>query len=109
MDGRIRVNIANALAATAAAIGQQVPLETIRIALRTFTTSFAQTPGRYNLLEIDGRTVVFDYFSQPPWVGGDGEFVTRMGAPHTVAVISMARPRTDGHHRLWPPCRPDLR
>jgi cyanophycin synthetase len=95
MEGRIRVNIANALAATAAAIGQQVPLETIRIALRTFTTSFAQSPGRFNLLEIDGRTVVYDYFRNLPGLEAVADFVNRMGAPHTVAVISMARPRTD--------------
>ena len=95
MEGRIRVNIANALAATAAAIGQQVPLETIRIALRTFTTSFAQSPGRYNLLEIDGRTVVFDYFSNLPALQAMADFVNRMGAPHTVAVIARSGEVTD--------------
>ena len=95
MEGRIRVNIANALAATAAAIAQQVPLETIRTALRTFTTSFAQSPGRFNLLEIDGRTVVYDYFRNLPGLEAVADFVTRMGAPHTVAVIAMAGDGTD--------------
>ena len=61
MEGRIRVNIANALAATAAAVAQEVPVETIRAALRSFANSVTQTPGRFNVLEIDGRTVLVDY------------------------------------------------
>jgi cyanophycin synthetase len=95
MDGRIRVNIANALTATAAAIAQQVPLETIRTALCTFTSSSAQSPGRFNLLQIDGRTVVYDYFRNLPGLEAVADFVTRMGAPHTVAAIAMAGGGTD--------------
>ena len=49
------LNVANALAATAAALAQEVPPETIRSALRGFANSFAQTPGRFNLLAIEGR------------------------------------------------------
>ena len=43
--GRARVNIANALAAVAAAFAEDVLLEQIRHALRTFTATFFQTPG----------------------------------------------------------------
>ncbi len=81
MEGRIRVNIANALAATAAAIAQEVPLETIRAALRTFANSVAQTPGRFNFLEIDGRTVVIDYCHNLHGLGGDGRFRPTHGGP----------------------------
>ncbi|HEV2072781.1 MAG TPA: cyanophycin synthetase, partial [Thermomicrobiales bacterium] len=44
---RVRGNIANALAVTAAAIGAGVPLACIRDSLRTFSTAFWQTPGRF--------------------------------------------------------------
>jgi cyanophycin synthetase len=88
--GRIRVNIANALAATAAAIAQEVPLETIRKALRSFSTSVAQTPGRFNLLEVDGRQVVIDYVHNVHGMEAMAEFVQRMGAPHSVAAIEMS-------------------
>ena len=53
--GRLRVNIANAMAAAAAALGDDVQLEYIRQALRSFSSSFFQTPGRFNLLDVDGR------------------------------------------------------
>lgn len=51
----------NAMAATAAALGENIQLEYIRQALRTFTTSFFQTPGRFNLMEFQGRRVLMDY------------------------------------------------
>ena len=83
MEGRIRVNIANALAATAAAVAQEVPLETIRAALRTFANSVAQTPGRFNLLQIDGRTVVLDYCHNLHGLEAHGRFrQTDGGAAH---------------------------
>ena len=97
MEGRIRVNIANALAATATALAQDVPPETIRTALRSFANSFVQTPGRFNVLAIEGRTVVVDYFHNAHGLEAMADFVTRMGAPYTVAVIQMAGDRTDDH------------
>ncbi|MDQ4044077.1 MAG: cyanophycin synthetase, partial [Chloroflexota bacterium] len=57
-EGRVRVNIANALAAAAAALADDVQLDHIRQALRTFSSSFFQTPGRFNLLDLGGQRVV---------------------------------------------------
>jgi cyanophycin synthetase len=95
LNGRIRVNIANALAATAAAIAQEVPLETVRTALRGFSASFTQSPGRFNLVQVDGRQVVIDYFHNPHALEAVAEFVSRMEAPHTVAVIQLPGNRRD--------------
>jgi cyanophycin synthetase len=95
LEGRIRVNIANALAATAAAVAQDVPLETIRTALRTFANSITQTPGRFNVLEIDGRTVLIDYCHNLHGLEAMADFVQRMHAPHTVAVIAIPGDRRD--------------
>jgi cyanophycin synthetase len=97
MEGRIRANIANALAATAAAVAQQVPLETIRAALRTFANSVTQTPGRFNFLEIDGRRVLIDYCHNLHGLEGMADFIKRIGVAHTVAVIAMPGDRTDEH------------
>jgi cyanophycin synthetase len=97
MEGRIRVNIQNALAATAAALAQDVPLETIRTALCSFANSVAQTPGRFNLLEIEGRTVVLDYCHNLHGLEAMADFVTRMGAPRSIAAIYMTGDRTDEH------------
>jgi cyanophycin synthetase len=97
LAGRIRVNIANALAATAATIAQDVPVETIQTALRTFANSVTQAPGRFNLLEIDGRTVVQDYCHNVHGLQAMAEFVRRMHAPHTIGVVTMPGNRTDEH------------
>ena len=47
--GRARMNVANALAAAAAAWAAGAHLHDIRQGLRTFSTSFFQAPGRLNL------------------------------------------------------------
>ena len=59
--GRARMNVANALAAAAAAWASGAHLHDIRQGLRTFTTSFFQAPGRLNEIEVDGYKVILDY------------------------------------------------
>jgi cyanophycin synthetase len=61
LDGRARMNVANALAAAGAAWAAGAHLHDIRQGLRTFTTSFFQAPGRLNELEVRGFKVVIDY------------------------------------------------
>lgn len=95
MDGRIRVNIQNALAAAAAAFAQDVQLEYIRTALRTFTSNFFQTPGRFNLLEIEGRRVVLDYCHNVAGLESMADFVRRMDADRTIAMIAMPGDRSN--------------
>ena len=56
--GRARMNVANALAAAAAAWAAGAHLHDIRQGLRTFSTSFFQAPGRLNLVDVGGVRVV---------------------------------------------------
>ncbi len=100
-DGRLRVNIENAMAATAAALGQDVPLDYIRHALRTFTASFYQTPGRFNMLEVNGKRVLMDYCHNVPGLEAMIDFVKRMGARRTLAVITMPGDRRDEDIRAF--------
>ncbi len=65
LEGKARVNVANALAATAIAYSMNVSVETIRQALRTFTTSFYQTPGRLNIFDEHPFRVIMDYGHNP--------------------------------------------
>jgi cyanophycin synthetase len=95
-DGRLRVNVANALAAAAAGLAADVHLEYIRQALRTFTTSFYQTPGRFNQMEFDGRRIVMDYCHNLAGLESMGDFVSRLEAPRAVGLISMPGDRQDG-------------
>jgi cyanophycin synthetase len=94
-QGRARVNIANAMAAASAALADDVQLDYIRQALRTFTSSFFQTPGRFNLLDLGGKRVVVDYCHNVAGLEAIADFVRRMGAEHAVAVISMPGDRSD--------------
>jgi cyanophycin synthetase len=61
LDGRARMNIANALAAASAAWGAGAHLHDIRQGLRTFSTSFFQAPGRLNEVSVKGFKVIIDY------------------------------------------------
>ncbi len=76
--GRARMNVANALAAAAAAWAAGAHLHDIRQGLRTFTTSFFQAPGRLNLLDVGGVRVVIDYCHNVDGMRQLADFVTRM-------------------------------
>ncbi len=80
-EGRARMNVQNALAATAAAWAAGAHLHDIRQGLRTFTTSYYMAPGRLNMFELDGYRVVVDYAHNPPAVRALGEFVDRLTEP----------------------------
>ncbi len=59
--GRIRFQVENVLAAAAAASALGVPRDAIRSALESFSSHIDGSPGRFNLLEVRGATVVVDY------------------------------------------------
>lgn len=58
--GRVRFGVENALAALAAAWALGVPTETLVARAETFTPDMSKVPGRFNVLEIKGATVVID-------------------------------------------------
>ena len=76
--GRARMNVANALAAAAAAWSMGAHLHDIRQGLRTFSTSFFQAPGRLNLVEVAGTRVVIDYCHNVDGMRQLADFVNRM-------------------------------
>lgn len=95
MEGRIRVNIENAMAAAAAALADDVNLDYIRLGLRTFSNSFTNTPGRFNLLDLGNRRILMDYCHNVAGLESIADFVTRMEAERTVAVISLPGDRSN--------------
>ena len=106
------MNVANALAAAAAAWAAGAHLHDIRQGLRTFTTSFFQAPGRLNYLEVGGVRVVIDYCHNVDGMRNLADFTRRMngegdGRPGPAARRSGARrhrharrPPRRGHARL---------
>ncbi|HEU0116301.1 MAG TPA: cyanophycin synthetase [Thermomicrobiales bacterium] len=95
LNGRVRANVANALAAAAAAFAQDVQLEHIRHGLRTFTSNFFQTPGRFNMIDVDGKRVVMDYCHNVAGLEAMADFVRRMDADQRIGMIAMPGDRLD--------------
>jgi cyanophycin synthetase len=99
--GRARMNVANALAAAAAAWASGAHLHDIRQGLRTFSTSFFQAPGRLNLVEVGGLRVVIDYCHNVDGMRNLADFVDRMvtegGVRHgrAIGVIGVPGDRRD--------------
>jgi cyanophycin synthetase len=75
------MNVANALAAAAAAWAAGAHLHDIRQGLRTFSTSFFQAPGRLNELEVNGYKVILDYCHNVDGMRRLTEFVDLMMTP----------------------------
>ena len=76
-------------------------LECIRDALREFTTDFAQTPGRFNLLDVAGRQVVMDYAHNVAALETIADFVRRTGVPRSIGVITVPGDRRDEDARAF--------
>ncbi len=79
-EGKARMMVQNAMAAAAAAHAGGAHLHDIRQGLRSFTTSIYQAPGRLNVFEIDGVTVVIDYAHNAAGLETLGDFVERLTA-----------------------------
>lgn len=60
LAGTSRVNVSNALAATAAALGVGAAVEAVRAGLRSFTPDAAHNAGRLNVYLLDTVAVVLD-------------------------------------------------
>ena len=70
-------------------------------ALREFTTDFAQTPGRFNLLDVAGRQVVMDYAHNVAALEAIADFVTRTAAPRSIGVVTVLGDRRDEDARAF--------
>ena len=79
--GKARMNVANSLAAAAAAWSAGAHLHDIRQGLRTFTSSFFQAPGRLNLVEQGGVRFIIDYSHNVDGMRQLADFVRRMMEP----------------------------
>ncbi len=104
--GLSRYNVANALAAAAAADGLGISARNIRAGLRSFAGDSAANPGRLNLYERDGRLALVDFAHNEAGLVGLLEVcrgLTRDGAtPGRVRLaLGTAGDRTDEIlHRL---------
>jgi len=61
VGGRVGFQVDNLLASVAAAHWLGVPVDAIRLGVKSFTSDIASAPGRFNVLTHQGSTIVLDY------------------------------------------------
>ncbi|MDX1608909.1 MAG: cyanophycin synthetase [Halofilum sp. (in: g-proteobacteria)] len=94
-DGHARFNVANALAAAAAAYGLGLNAGEIQMGLQTFHPTPGQNPGRTNLIEADGVKVLIDYGHNVPALEALDELVSNLPGRRRICVASAPGNRRD--------------
>jgi cyanophycin synthetase len=94
-SGTIRFQVENAMAATAAAWGLGIPWDIIRKGMATFVNDADTAPGRFNVFNCRGATVIADYGHNPDAIRALVQAVDSMPAKRRVVVISGAGDRRD--------------
>ncbi len=85
LEGKALHNVQNAMFAAAMAYAMGVKLDDIRHGLRTFDTTFFQSPGRMNVFDGLGFKVIQDYGHNPAAVAAMCKLVDNLVAGGTLA------------------------
>jgi cyanophycin synthetase len=93
--GMASFQVENVLAAAAAAWRLGVPLELVRVGLESFASGASGSPGRFNVLEMNGATVVVDYGHNLGALEQMCGVVEHLPAGRRIAVYSAAGDRRD--------------
>jgi cyanophycin synthetase len=94
-NGRIAFQVENVMAAVAAAWGAGLPWQTIRRGLSGFVNDSDNAPGRFNVMDYAGATVIADYGHNPDAMRALVQAVEAMPAKRRSVVISGAGDRRD--------------
>lgn len=96
MEGKAIHNVQNAMFAIAIAYSTGMGLDDIRDGLRTFVTSFYQTPGRMNWFEEHPFKVLMDYAHNPAAIKSVSQMVGNMDfGGKKICVIASPGDRRD--------------
>ncbi|MES2369110.1 MAG: cyanophycin synthetase [Pseudomonadota bacterium] len=93
--GTIRFQIENAMAATAAAWALELDWNVIRRGLHSFDSTAQNVPGRFNLFDYRGATLIADYGHNPDAILALVRAVDALPAQRRIVVISGAGDRRD--------------
>jgi len=93
--GLVGFQVENVLAAAAAAWRLGIPLELVRLGLESFSAGTSGSPGRFNLLDLDGAAIVVDYGHNVPSLERICETVAALPHSRRTAVYSAAGDRRD--------------
>ncbi len=93
--GKIKFQVENVMAAVAATWALGVPAEFIRAGLETFAPSLDSSPGRFNLFQMNGATIVVDYGHNPSALKSVLDAIANFPSARRTAVYSAAGDRRD--------------
>ncbi len=118
-EGRVRVNVQNAMFAAAIALGMGFDENAVRAGLSTFDTTVERTPGRFNVYDGHAFRVIMDYGHNPAAVGAICDAASRLASgSRTICVLAapgdrrnediqaVAKSAADRHFHLYI-CRRD--
>ncbi|OIP19161.1 MAG: cyanophycin synthetase, partial [Betaproteobacteria bacterium CG2_30_59_46] len=92
-NGAIGFQVENAMAAIAAGWALGLDWETLHAGLASFVSDAASVPGRFNLFDYRGATLIADYGHNPDAIQALVKAVEQMPAKRRVVVISCAGDR----------------
>jgi cyanophycin synthetase len=95
LNGRIGFQIKNVLAAVGAAWGLARPWAEIEAGLASFESTAAMAPGRFNLFQFNGATLIADYGHNSDAIHALCQAVQKLPAERRIVVISGAGDRRD--------------
>jgi cyanophycin synthetase len=93
--GRIAFQVENTLATAAAAWALGIPRDAIRAGLESFAADLEKVPGRFNLLEVGGATVIVDYGHNASALAALIEAIEQFPQERRTIVYSAAGDRRD--------------
>ncbi len=94
-NGKIGFQVENVMASVAAAWGAGLPWQTIRRGLSGFVNDSDNAPGRFNLMDFKGATVIADYGHNPDAMRALVQAVEALPGNRRSVVISGAGDRRD--------------
>lgn len=97
MKGKLKYNIENAMAAAAALIGLKVDNSLIRKGLTSFHCNEEQNPGRFNMFNLKGTTVILDYGHNIEGYKAVLEGIKAMKHKRLIGIIGVPGDRLDGN------------
>jgi cyanophycin synthetase len=95
MNGILKYNIYNAMAALSGAIGMGLPIESIITGLSTFRCDSVGNPGRFNIHDINGIKVILDYGHNIDGYRAVIDSLEQMRTGRLIGVIGTPGDRTD--------------
>lgn len=94
-NGQLGFQVENVMAAVGAAWGVGLPVDVIRRGLASFNSDSDNAPGRFNVMDYRGATVIADYGHNPDAMRALVAAVDAIPAQRRVVVISGAGDRRD--------------